>query len=90
MRRVLGILLVLSGLFTVISGIWNFFPPFSESFSPGHAFVACLFGVLCILHVWLNWKPILRYFRNLKWWWLPVGVGFAALAVLVIMPLIRM
>ena len=89
MRRVTGILLVIVGLFTAITGIWNFFPPFSSSFSPGHAVGACVFGVLAVIHVYLNWKAILRYFRGLGWWWLPVAASLIAIVVIVIVPIIR-
>ena len=90
MRRVIGIFLVITGLFTAVTGIWNFFPPFSLSFSPAHAFGSCIFGVLCIIHVWLNWKSILRYFRSLGWWWLPVALSLIAILVLAIIPLLSM
>jgi len=89
MRRVVSVILVVAGLFTAVTGIWNFFPPLSLSFSPGHAIGACIFGVLCIIHVWLNWKPILRYFRGLGWWWLLVALGLIASVMVAIMPLIR-
>jgi len=62
-RRTIAVLLVVVGSFTAVTGIWNFFPPLSLSFSPGHAIGACIFGALCITHVWLNWKSILRYFN---------------------------
>ena len=90
MRRAVSVVLVVTGLFTAVTGIWNFFPPFSLSFSPGHAVGACIFGVLCIIHVWLNWKSILRYFRRLGWWWLLVASGLIAIVVIAIMPLLRM
>ena len=90
MRRAVTVALVVSGLFSVVTGIWNFFPPFSESFSPGHAIGASIFGGLCIIHVWLNWKSILRYFRTLGWWWLLVVLGLIATVMAVIIPLLRM
>ena len=89
MRRVIAILLVIAGLFTAMTGIWNFFPPYSLSFSPAHAVGSCIFGVLCIIHVWLNWKSILRYFRGLGWSWLPVALAFIAIVALAIIPIIR-
>ena len=90
MRRAISIMLVVTGLFSVVTGIWNFFPPFSESFSPGHAIGACIFGTLSVIHVWLNWKPILRYLKNLGWWWILVAAGLIATVMVVIIPLIRM
>jgi hypothetical protein len=90
MRRTVSIILAISGLFTVITGIWNFFPPFNESFSPGHAFGACIFGSLCIVHAWLNWKSILRYLKGLGWKWLLVASGLIATIMVGIIPLLRM
>ena len=50
-RRVISIALVLFGLFTAVTGLWSFFPPFNAEFSPGHAVGACIFGILCGVHV---------------------------------------
>ena len=90
MRRAVSVMLVVSGLFSAITGIWNFFPPFSLSFSPGHAIGACVFGALCVIHVWLNWKPILKYFKALGWWWILVALGLIATVMIIIIPLIKM
>ena len=90
LRRVTSLALVVVGLFSVVTGIWNFFPPFSESFSPGHAAGACVFGALCIFHVWLNWKSIVRYFATLGWWWILVGLGLLATVLVVVIPIVRM
>ncbi|MFC2060090.1 hypothetical protein ACFLTZ_03215 [Chloroflexota bacterium] len=90
MRRAISIMLVVSGLFSAVTGIWNFLPPFSESFSPGHAIGACIFGTLCFIHVWLNWKPIVKYFKALGLWWIIVALGLIATVLVVIIPFIRM
>ena len=90
MRRAVSIMLVVTGLFSAVTGIWNFFPPFSESFSPGHAIGACIFGILCVIHVWLNWKPIVKYLKNLGWWWILVAAGLIATVLVVVIPIIRM
>ena len=90
MRRPISVMLVVSGLFSAVTGIWNFFPPFSESFSPGHAIGACIFGALCVVHVWLNWKPIVKYFKALRWWWIPVALGLIATVMVIIIPFLRM
>ena len=55
MRRAISVALVVFGLFSAVTGVWNFFLPFSASFSPGHAIGASIFGVLCVVHVWLKW-----------------------------------
>ena len=90
LRRVITITMVLTGLFTLISGFWNFFPPYDSEFSAGHAVGASVFGVLGVAHAWLNRRPILRYFRGLGWWWVVVGLGFAALVPLLLVPVLRM
>jgi hypothetical protein len=89
MRRIVSIILFLTGLFTIITGIWNFFPPFDKSFSPGHAIGACIFGILCVVHVWLNWKSITKYFKGLGWKWLLVAPGLFAIIIVGIIPLLR-
>ena len=89
MRRPISVALVVTGLFSVVTGAWNFFPPFSESFSPGHAIGASIFGALCVVHVYLNWKPILKYLKSLGWWWILVALGLIATIMVVIIPLIR-
>jgi len=90
MRRSVSIMLFVTGLFSAVTGIWNFFPPFSESFSPGHAIGASIFGALCIIHVWLNWKPILKYLKALGWWWILVTLGLIATVMVIVIPLVRM
>jgi hypothetical protein len=90
MRRLVSIILVLTGLFTIITGIWNFFPPFNKSFSPGHAVSACIFGSLCVIHFWLNWKSICKYLKGLGWKWLWVVSGLLAIIIVGIIPLLRM
>jgi multisubunit Na+/H+ antiporter MnhB subunit len=89
-RRAITISVVLTGLFTVFSGFWNFFPPYDSEFSPGHAVGASVFGVLALAHAWLNRRPIRQYFRGLGWWWAVVGLGFAALIPLLLVPVLRM
>ena len=79
MRRGIGIVMVIFGLATAVTGIWNFFPPFNTMFYPPHVINACIFSLLVAIHIWLNWKPVVRYFKRLKWWWVPVGLGFAAI-----------
>jgi hypothetical protein len=90
MRRAVSVILVVTGLFTIVTGIWNFFPPFNASFSPGHAIGAAVFGAVCIIHVWLNWKSILKYFKALRWWWLLVAAGLIATLMVIIIPLFRL
>ena len=83
MRRTISILLVIQGLSLLFTGIRNIplpcFKTFAEMFDPFHAISAGIFTVLLIIHVWLNRKPLLRYFRNLGWWWILVGLGFLSI-----------
>ena len=88
-KRIVSISLILSGLYTAVTGVWNFFPPFSESFSPGHAVGACIFCVICIIHIWLNWKSLIQYFKELGWWWCPIIVGLIAIILIIILPFLR-
>ena len=88
MRRGIGIAMVIFGLAMVITGIWNFFPPFNTMFFPPHVINACIFGLLAAVHIWLNRKPVVRHFKRLRWWWILVGLGFAAVIYLgIIMPI---
>ena len=83
MRRTVSILLVLFGLGTILCGIRNFpipcFATFVKQFDVGHAIISSIFSILLIIHVWLNRKPLFRYFGRLGWWWLPIGLGFAGI-----------
>lgn len=88
-KRIVSIALVLSGLYTATTGIWNFFQPFIESFSPGHAVGACIFCAICIVHIWLNWNPLVRYFKGLGWWWCPVVLSLVGIISVIIIPLLR-
>ena len=88
MRRGITIAMVIFGLAMVVSGIQKFFPPVNTIFYPPHAINACIFGLLVVVHIILSWKPIVRYFSGLGWWWILVGLGFAAIIVVCIIPLI--
>jgi hypothetical protein len=68
--------MVISGLSMVITGILKLFSPFSDMTFPAHIINSFIFAVLAITHVWLNRKPLLRYFKGLRWWWVLVGLGF--------------
>lgn len=89
LKRIVSISLVLSGLYTAVTGIWNFFPPFSESFSPGHAIGACILCAICIIHILLNWKSLIHYFKGLGWWWIPIALGFIVIFSIIILPFLR-
>jgi len=77
MRRGISIAMVIFGLAVVITGIWNWFPPFDTMFFPPHAISSFVFGLLAIVHIWLNWKPLVRCFKGLGRWWILVGLGYA-------------
>jgi hypothetical protein len=83
MKRGICIAMVVSGLIVMLTGIWEFFPPFNDVFYIFHAANSCIFVVLVLIHVWLNWKQLLKYFTRLGWWWLLVGLGFAEIIWLV-------
>ena len=90
LKRITSISLALTGLFTLNTGVWNFFPPFVDSFSPGHAIGACIFCALGLFHIWLNWKPLAKYFKNLGWWWVPIGLGVISIILVTGIPVIRL
>lgn len=90
LKRITSISLALTGLFTLNTGIWNFFPPFIDSFSPGHAIGACIFCALGLFHIWLNWKQLAKYFKNLGWWWIPICLGVISIIMVTGIPVIRL
>ena len=83
MRRGITIAMVVSGLITVLTGMWQFYPPFNDVFYLPHAANAFTFVVLVLIHIWLDWKRLLQHFKRLGWWWLLVGLGFAEIIWLV-------
>jgi hypothetical protein len=88
MKRGISVAMVLFGFNMLVTGILNIFPPFDTVFFPSHVVNSIVFGVLAIIHVWLNWKQIIRYFQGLRWWWTLVGVGFLGVVwSVVIMPM---
>ncbi len=88
MRRGIGIAMVIFGLLTVIAGVWKLFPPCNETTYPPHSIASFIFATLSFIHVWLNRKPILRYFKGLGWKWIPVGLGFVLIIYYAVMPLV--
>jgi len=76
MRRVISIAMFIFGLSMVITGIMKLFPPFSDITFPAHIVNSIIFGILAVIHTWTNWKPLIRYFKGLGWWWVLVGLGF--------------
>jgi len=88
MRRGIGIALILFGLMMAIAGIWKLFPPSNKVLYPPHIIAAFIFLILLIIHIWLNRKPILRYFSGLGWKWIWVGLGCILVIYYAIMPLI--
>ncbi len=88
-KRVVSIAMVIFGLTTALTGIWNFFPPFNAMFYIPHVTSSCIFGILMVVHICLNIKPFLRYFKKLRWWWVLVGLGLVSVIwVGIIMPIL--
>ena len=86
MKRGIGIAMVIFGLAMLITGIQKLFSPASDMFYPPHVIISCIFALLVVAHIWLNWNPIGRYFKGLGRWWVLVGLGFAAVIVAAILP----
>jgi membrane protease YdiL (CAAX protease family) len=81
MRRVISILLIIFTSNLVLAAVRNLplpqFANFSRQFDVGHAVSGGIFVILLGIHLWLNRKPLARYFGKLRWWWILVGIGFA-------------
>ena len=89
MRRGISIVMFIFGLNTVLTGIWNFFPPFDTILYIPHVVNSCVFGALAITHACLNRKSMAKHFERLGRWWVLVGLGFAAVIWLgIIMPIL--
>ena len=89
MRRWMVIAMVILGLNMVITGIWNLFPPFNTMLFLPHVITSCIFGILAVIHICLNRKPLLGYFKRLRRGWILVGLGFAAVIwVGIILPIL--
>ena len=74
MRRGVSIAMFIFGLNTLVTGIQNFFPPFNTVFYIPHVVNASLFASIAVIHVWLNWKSLVRHFQRLGRWWILVGL----------------
>ena len=75
MRRAVSIALILDTLYLIGTGINQIFPPFNKQVDPNHITPVAIFLVLLSIHLWLNRKPIVKYFRGLRWKWAYVGFG---------------
>ena len=75
MRRGIGIAMAIFIVWSVVTGIWQLFPPYDEGVEPLHIVPAFPLAVLICIHVWLNRKPLVRYFQGLGWKWLWVVLG---------------
>ena len=73
MRNVTSISMVLFGLWTALSGIIEL-TPIAIGESAHHVMAGILFSAACCVHIWLNRKPVLNYFRKLRWQWGLVGL----------------
>ena len=82
MKRTVTILLVIFGLNEILSGIKHMpipcFAALSTEFDWAHAIGASIFTILFIIHAWLNREALFGYFRKLGQWWVPIGLGLAA------------
>jgi hypothetical protein len=65
MRRIIVYLLIITGLLTIIVGIveaqaWHRGPAVS------HIVIASIFIFLCLFHIWLNRRAVIRYIMGRK------------------------
>ncbi len=63
MKRALFLLLIASGLVTVISGV-GVAAPGHEGSAGHHAAAAGIFVILCLVHLWTNRRAVAGYFRG--------------------------
>lgn len=59
-RTVVNALLALSGLITLVTGVLLFFRIKSWLIVHGHEWVGLFMGLICLVHLALNWKPFVR------------------------------
>jgi hypothetical protein len=88
-RRGISLAMLIFGLQAMLTGIWQLFPPFNKQIDPLHMMPAFIFGILLIIHIWLNRKPLFRYFDRLGWRWVFIVLG--AIGIIwagIIMPLL--
>lgn len=80
MRRGISIALLLFGLSMAMGGICKLFPPYNKMFYPPHISSSFIFVILAVIHVWLNRKPLISYFKRLKLLgWMLVGLGIVTI-----------
>ena len=75
MRRGISIALILNTIWLIATGVLQLFPPFNEQVDPNHIIPVVLFIILLSIHLWLNRKPIFKYFKGLGWKWIYIALG---------------
>ena len=80
MRRVSVVLMALSAVLVIITGIGESFPPHNGS-AGHHLAAAVLFLAAVCIHGWYNRKAILNNFSGLGWRWAVIA-GCLVLALI--------
>ena len=74
MRKGITIAMTLLCIWMISTGLTALASPRIDA--PAHHVVAAvLFLIALAIHVWLNRKPLLHYFKNLRWQWVLIGLG---------------
>ena len=84
MRRGISIALILNVIWLILTGIWQLFPPFNKQVDPHHIIPVVLFIILLTIHLWLNRKPIFKYFKGLGWKWVLIAIWIIGILWVVI------
>jgi len=79
MRRGISIALILNVIWLIATGVLQLFPPFSNQIDPNHISPVVLFVILLSIHLWLNRKPIFKYFKGLGWKWAFIALGIISI-----------
>jgi membrane protease YdiL (CAAX protease family) len=75
MRRGISIALILDVIWLIGTGVLQLLSPFNEEVDPNHIIPVVIFIILLSIHLWLNRKPICKYFTGLGWKWVYIALG---------------
>lgn len=63
-RSFLNLVLVLTGILTLVTGLFLFFHIKSHFIMHVHELGSLFFAILCLFHLILNWKPLLHSMKG--------------------------
>ena len=78
MRKSITITMTLLCIWMISTGIVALASPGIDA--PAHHVVAAiLFLIVMAIHIWLNRKAFLQYYRNLRWQWVYIVLGIVVI-----------